>query len=512
MPEAWPDFERLYAAVTGDAQLSEVHKLQDVKIKQLSNGLAIFEGPNAEAAAKFKRNEAVHLANEDSSATGLVGKAAACWEDVSKLLGLHEAQAVLLLHRWIEANVPKADAQWQPHSDQLRAICAAYFSQRWHLLLTLRYLISTAASPESNDQSAAAAILQDLQPDALLTSLLASAAGNYVSTGSAVAASAQSVQDSKRSGALQLHGAQEGLVAWREQAACELCCLQLCILQLQQTANADTPGLKHFADTLMEHALRPNAAVLQDCSSMHALAARLGIAIVLQLLDLGCVTIIRQSACTQQVLDVHVHSNSRAVHVEAGRGHVRPIALLLANCSEMPQHSSHGWKCLHSTDCRSASQLGSQQASKQAQELADYIASSLTEDASVDAAQSPALAPLLLATAAALESRNGGPSTTNAQSSDSDHTEQVDALSAAAESAAKWGNLRALLQHEGLHQGPERHSIGSIVFDVLGAVFDAFGVRLSALPAEDCEEVLVLLDDVVYGDAELARYASYASW
>ena len=271
------DFEQLYAALTGRTPLDAVHQAEKARISQLAQGLQLFARPDAGAAAKFKRHEAVQLADGAQSVS--LGKAASAWEQVSQLLQLHEAQTALLLRRWLKANAPGATNKWQPSAEQTRAICQAYFSQRWHLLLSLRHIIDVSLLSDHPDQPAAQAILEELDATTLLKSLLQTAAGTLVATGSAIVTGANAAHSATYS-ALQLRDESHRIV-WREQAHCELCCLLLCILGLRETAQPDSGALCSFAHALLQHVLMVDSEVLQDRSGMRALAARLGTAVVL---------------------------------------------------------------------------------------------------------------------------------------------------------------------------------------------------------------------------------------
>jgi hypothetical protein len=289
MAQSFPDYEKLYTAVTRADGLDVVYDVEKQRIQQLRDGLRLFCRPSADAAAKLKRNDPVPLVQAPPGYTGAAGKAGASWQEVSKLLVLHEGQAVLLLRRWIRSNAPNAKADWKPSQSDMHSICQSYFTQRWHLILLLRYFIDLSVDDMHPDQATAATILSDLGRHDLITSLLATASGTFASIGSAVGTT-NSASQPEADGALLLRDA-EHIIDWEEQAACELCCIQLCILSLLQTPAEPSPdGMQCFAHALLDHSLRPSVHVLDDTASMRSLAARLGIAIVISCLGCECVS------------------------------------------------------------------------------------------------------------------------------------------------------------------------------------------------------------------------------
>jgi hypothetical protein len=284
--QALPDFEKLYAAVTRSTALDAVYEREGSKIKQLACGLQLFSRPDAETAAKLKRNEAVPLVGAASGYKGTPGKAASSWQPISKLLVLHEAQAVLLLRRWIRDNVPKSTAAWTPKPADTHSICQTFFTQRWHLLLTLKFIIEVSLDALHSSHRAACAILAELGPKTVLTSLLATATGTLKAvSGAFTARSSRASPDPD--GALILHD-EQGIINWKDQASCELCCMQLIILSLLQTTQPDEVAIKPCTQALLDHALRPGTRVLEDTSTMAGLAVRLGITMLLACLGCEC--------------------------------------------------------------------------------------------------------------------------------------------------------------------------------------------------------------------------------
>ena len=288
MAQAFADFEHVYTDISRAATLQAAYAKHKDQINQLKHGLETFARPSPDVAAKLKRGEAVPLANTSAGDSGGPGTAAATWERISKLLRLHEGQSVLLVKRWVEQHVPEAKSDWAPDPDQLRSICQFYFTQRWHLLLTLRYVIDVSVFDGHPDKSVAVSILRELGPAAVLKSLLTTVTGTLSATGSAVAStSGAHLRSGNSDGALAL-GDDASTASWQQQAECELCCMQLCILPLLRSADADAESAIAFTHALIDHMLRPHGHEIDDAQSMRALAARLGTAIALTFLGCEC--------------------------------------------------------------------------------------------------------------------------------------------------------------------------------------------------------------------------------
>ena len=129
----------------------------------------------------------------------------------------------------------------------------------------------------------------------------------------------------------------------------------------------------------------------------------------------------------------------------------------------------------------------------------------------VEIAPSPALAPLLLTSAAALAS-TPSPRTNARTQGDGAHSagelSEADALAAGAEEVGAFAAFERLLQHDGLQRGAERDRVAEAIFAALQAAFDAFSLQLSAFDAEQVEQLLRLLDAVLYASPQLARCAA----
>ena len=282
-PQALPNFVKLHASLASAPSLGEAYAVEKSRVQQLARGMALFQRPDAQARAKLKQGQPVPLSHATAGYSGKPGKAAAAFERVSDLLALHEAQAVFLLRRWLQSNVPAATPAWTPSAAQTRAVAHEFISQRWHALLVLRAIVDAATQPAHASHADGGTILSDLGAGGLLSALLATATGTLAATSAALAAPPPAAD-----GALTLAGAVEVLPRWREQAACELCAIELLILSLLRVAEPSPEALRNFAAALIRHALRPDATAL-DGGGMRALAARLGIATVVAGLAPGCV-------------------------------------------------------------------------------------------------------------------------------------------------------------------------------------------------------------------------------
>jgi hypothetical protein len=112
----------------------------------------------------------------------------------------------------------------------------------------------------------------------------------------------------------------------------------------------------------------------------------------------------------------------------------------------------------------------------------------------------PTLAPLMLTVAAALTMTPPPVPASTASA--------IESLSTAAEDAGVWAVMLQLLSHEGLQEGPERRFVGDVLFHALGIACTAFGLRVTTLPGEDVEQLLKLLDGLLYHDLLLSWYAA----
>jgi hypothetical protein len=286
--EAFPDFGDLYTAITGANNLDEAYKNERGRVKQLATGLHVFRGRDTAVAAQLRAGQPASLVNAPANFSGALGDASAAWESVAKLLNLHEAQTVLLLQRWMRDNVPNASAKWTPSPADLRAIALEFFSQRWHLLLTVRTLADAATDTLHGSYSTAQAILNDLGASGLLTNLLETAASTIVGSGANFTARAAHSTNPPPDGALVLCNASHVLPRWREQATCELCMILFTALKLMHVAAPAADVLRKFADAFLQNIGRGEPSTLQDEDSMAGLVARLGAVILLRALEFRC--------------------------------------------------------------------------------------------------------------------------------------------------------------------------------------------------------------------------------
>jgi hypothetical protein len=286
--QAFPNFKELYTAITRSAALEDLYKNEKARIQQLATGLHIFLRRDAAVSGQLKNGKAAPLANAPTWYSGEPGNAAAAWDTVAKLLNLHEAQTLLLLQGWMRDNLPNATAEWSPSSPNLHAICMEFFSQRWHLLLSLRTLVDVATDDLHASCNAAKRILSDFGCATLLTNILRTAASTLMTTGASFTTRAAHGTGPPSDGTLILSDTSHVLPRWREQATGELCSMLIIALKLMHLSRTVAPApdsLRAFAKAFLQHldSLEPSA--IQDENSMTGLVSRLAVVILVRGLE-----------------------------------------------------------------------------------------------------------------------------------------------------------------------------------------------------------------------------------
>lgn len=136
-PCYFPDFEQTYDIFRDGSALETCKKHAAV----LSKGTAVFSpaGDVASSAATFKLTGAPSDFKDDP------GDHKAACKALSKSLGLHASQCLLLLQRWLPRGNIKVTGDWTPSPDETESLRQYYLSQRWHLLLCQQAAIAVSA-------------------------------------------------------------------------------------------------------------------------------------------------------------------------------------------------------------------------------------------------------------------------------------------------------------------------------------------------------------------------------
>lgn len=300
-PLYFDDFESLFnrCGAAGHAQCA-----WEGYAAQLEKGLTLYEQHSGAVVPNESGDLKLAGSPKDyNAAKGDHGDAVA---SISKDLNLHEAQALLLLKRWVRSTNTQVSPGWVPSDAQFAGLRRSYASQRWHHLLCMRYVAElSAAKPSAVDD-----IVHEGDShvaDATPVSMNSMFSGLLRGIGNAMDDRAAAVfiidDDPIRQGCTipnrkPRHRKRDA----SDQAICELCLMLQTVLCLLPYVKVDLGTVLESVEQIHSGVAQSGPSAWHDRVSIHGLVPRYAVACIMHLLQCRCENIrfmyMRCALCT----------------------------------------------------------------------------------------------------------------------------------------------------------------------------------------------------------------------
>lgn len=256
-PSYFPDFEHVYNELRAGSALETCKKHAEV----LSKGTQVFAPAGDVESIAGQAKYTLKGCPADFKDTP--GDQKGACKTLSRSLGLHASQCLLLLQRWLLSRSVSVSASWTPAPDEVESIRQYYMSQRWHLLLCQQAAIDiTAASQESvlpasktmrNAFASACTVINGMHSADFLTNHRSDQMPLWVQ------------------GATNMH----------DHLACELCLMLENALHLLSEHSPQLGDVKELASCMAGAVSQMSHCILAEHASLLSLAARCTMVIVL---------------------------------------------------------------------------------------------------------------------------------------------------------------------------------------------------------------------------------------